>query len=441
MNQKELGEIRRRIRPEHNAIHHIYGCYVNTNKEIVSSLEESLGLLTQEETEKYFSLLKKTLSGALGKNLLDISFATKQVMDSEEHRLLTALRKSELADAALREEFYRCIIDHVDMEDQNYLILMAYDVYDVPHYGKDGQEDDRGDVYKYMLCCICPVKPGKPELGYVADEKRFRSSIIGQVVAAPELGFLFPAFDGRATNIYNALFYSKNINASHQDFVDAVFRTPVPMSAGRQKESFNEALTGALDKDCSFDVVQAMHEQLNERIAVYKETKDPEPMTVTLEEMDALNLGLFDLSPYSGMERLMEYGSDAHLNGNQATAYARIRRIDSDYKRVERGRYVLTLLARRIQKETPDTIVGVVMGMLGCVETNLDMTQLMTIAAVGLDVDLDHIAEFRVPAEDTYQSGTYTFGKQRVWCIRPDFTTNARLLHEFIYGAAGQTGN
>lgn len=164
-------------------------------------------------------------------------------------------------------------------------------------------------------------------------------------------------------------------------------------------------------------------------------------MDVTLEEMDALNLGLFDLSPYSGMERLMEYGSDAHLNGNQATAYARIRRIDSDYKRVERGRYVLTLLARRIQKETPDTIVGVVMGMLGCVETNLDMTQLMTIAAVGLDVDLDHIAEFRLPAEDTYQSGTYTFGKQRVWCIRPDFTTNARLLHEFIYGAAGQTGN
>ena len=285
MNQKELCEIRRRIRPEHNAIHHIYGCYVNTNKEIVSSIDEPLGLLTQEETEKYFSLLKKTLSGALGKNLLDISFATKQVMDSEEHRLLTALRKSELADAALREEFYRCIIDHVDMEDQNYLILMAYDVYDVSHYGKDGQEDDRGDVYKYMLCCVCPVKAGKPELGYVADEKRFRSSIIGQVVAAPELGFLFPTFDGRATNIYNALFYSKNINASHQDFVDAVFRTPVPMSAGRQKESFNEALTGALDKDCSFDVLQAMHEQLNERIAVYKETKDPEPMTVTLEEM------------------------------------------------------------------------------------------------------------------------------------------------------------
>ena len=285
MNQRELAEIRRRIRPEHNSIQHIYGCYVNSNKEIIARLDESLGLIGREEQEKYLALLKKALSGALGRNLLDISFATKQVMDSEEHRLLSALRRCALEDAALREAFYQSVIDNIDMGEENYVILLTFDRYDVPHYGKDGQEDDRGDVYKYMLCCVCPVKPGKPELGYVADEKRFRSSIIGQIVAAPELGFLFPTFDERATNIYNALFYSKNINASHQDFVDAVFRTPVPMSAGRQKESFNEALTGALDKDCSFDVVQAMHEQLNERIAVYKETKDPEPMTVSLEEM------------------------------------------------------------------------------------------------------------------------------------------------------------
>ena len=114
MNQKELREIRRRIRPEHNSITHLYGCYVNGAKEIISPLEESLGLLTQEEQEKYLALLKKTLSGALGKNLLNISFATKQVLDSEEHRLLSALRKSEGKDAALREQFYRTVMEKLD---------------------------------------------------------------------------------------------------------------------------------------------------------------------------------------------------------------------------------------------------------------------------------------------------------------------------------------
>ena len=155
MNQKELGEIRRRFRPDHNNIQHIYGCYVNTSKEIIASFDESFGMLSQTEAEKYLTLLKKTLSGALGKNLLDISFATKQVMDGEEYQLLSRLRKTELQDETLREAFCRCIVDKLDMEDRNYLILMAYDVYDVPHYGKDGQrdEDSGGDLYKYFVCC------------------------------------------------------------------------------------------------------------------------------------------------------------------------------------------------------------------------------------------------------------------------------------------------
>ena len=138
MNQKELGEIRRRFRPDRSNIQQVYGCYVNTSREIIASFEESLGLLSQNETEKYLTLLKKTLSGALGKNLVDIPFATREVMEGEQYRLLSRLRQTELRDAALREEFCRSIIDRLDMEERNYLILMAYDVYDVPHYGKDG---------------------------------------------------------------------------------------------------------------------------------------------------------------------------------------------------------------------------------------------------------------------------------------------------------------
>ena len=72
MNQKEINELRRRFRPEKSAISRVYGCYVNSSKEIVSDLDESLGMMPQEESEKYLSLLKKGLSGSLGKNLIDI---------------------------------------------------------------------------------------------------------------------------------------------------------------------------------------------------------------------------------------------------------------------------------------------------------------------------------------------------------------------------------
>ena len=71
MNQKEINELRRCFRPEKSAISRVYGCYVNSSKEIVSDLDESLGMMPQEESEKYLSLLKKGLSGSLGKNLID----------------------------------------------------------------------------------------------------------------------------------------------------------------------------------------------------------------------------------------------------------------------------------------------------------------------------------------------------------------------------------
>ena len=96
MNQKEINELRRRFRPEKSTISRVYGCYVNSSKEIVSDLDESLGMMPQEESEKYLSLLKKGLSGSLGKNLIDIVFSTQQVADSEGHRLLTTLRDSQL---------------------------------------------------------------------------------------------------------------------------------------------------------------------------------------------------------------------------------------------------------------------------------------------------------------------------------------------------------
>ena len=62
MNQKELNELRRRWKPDKNAISRIYGCFVNSNKEIMTDLDESLCMMTQEEAEKYLSLLKKALS-------------------------------------------------------------------------------------------------------------------------------------------------------------------------------------------------------------------------------------------------------------------------------------------------------------------------------------------------------------------------------------------
>lgn len=150
---------------------------------------------------------------------------------------------------------------------------------------------------------------------------------------------------------------------------------------------------------------------------------------ITEAERKSINKGLFDLSSQSGMEKVESAGY-VHLNGNQAVAYSRIRFIDSDYRRTERQRDVLTAMAKRLQEENGTTLLTVIPTLLKYVETNMDFTQLMTLAYVGLQMDMDAIEQFRIPAEGTYDSGTF----DGVWCIKADLKKNAALLDKFIYG-------
>lgn len=290
MNQKEVAELRKRFKPEKSAISRIYGCYVNSIGEVVSYLDESLGMMPQEEAEKYLNLLKKSLSGGLGKNLIDVVFSTEQVMEGEEHKLLTSLRSSALKDLETREAFYKKVIDCLDMGDINYLILLAHDAYDVPNRNPDGeaQEDASDTVFSYIICAVCPVKECKVELGYFPGENEFHNCTAGQVVSAPEAGFLFPAFDNRAANLYNALYYVRKPDELHPELIEALFRAETPMSAGQQREAFEEALAESLEESCSLEVVQAVHGRLRERIEEHRESKDPEPLAITAREVESI---------------------------------------------------------------------------------------------------------------------------------------------------------
>lgn len=286
MNEKEIGEIRRRFKPGRHNIGKIYGCYVGDNKEIVSKFSESLGLMPENEAEKYLDFLKKTLSGSLGRNLLDISFRTSQVVDSPEHKLLTALKTpGDLSDEIL-EEFYQKIINTLVLEG-SYAILLGRETYDVPFKAKDGEtfSDGSTDSFSYVVCAVCPVKDSKTALRYIPEEATFHDKSAGRQMSAPELGFLFPAFDSRATNLYGALYYTRSPKESHQEFVEAVFNTPIPKPAAQQKQEFETLLTHAVEGGDSFAAVQAVHGHLRDVIAMHKESRDPEPLTITHQDV------------------------------------------------------------------------------------------------------------------------------------------------------------
>ena len=286
MNEKEIGELRRRLRLDKTNINCIHGCYVNERKEIISQFKESLTMMGEQDGEKFLSLFRKVMTGSIGRNLLDLSFRTQQVVDSEEHRLLMALRGSSLADEEAVQALFQRVISSLTLEG-NYLILLAHDTYDVPYRAKDGERmDDASDqVFSYILCSICPVKLTKPALSYFVYENAFHDLKADWVVSPPEAGFLFPAFDERTTNLYNALYYSRDIGENHPELIDALFRTPPPMPAAVQKETFESLLGETLAEDCSYHVVQAVHSQLRDMIEEHKASKEEQPLLLSKGEV------------------------------------------------------------------------------------------------------------------------------------------------------------
>lgn len=290
MNTKELGELRRRFRPNKNAINHVYGCYVGAAKDIIGEVDQSLAMLSEDDAEGCLGLLKKALSGSLGRNLIDIGFTTQQVAEGADHKLLQDLRSSKLKDPALRRQFYEKVIQNVEMGDDSFLILLAHDTYDVPFKSRNDEliDDSSDTVFSYIVCAVCPMREGKPGLGYIPADNVLHMKTAGQLAAAPELGFLFPAFNDRAADLYSTLYYVHKPDFIHGEFVEGVFGVEPPLSAPEQKEAFESALSDALGVECSMELVQAVHEQMRERIELHKESQDPDPLTVTARDVGGM---------------------------------------------------------------------------------------------------------------------------------------------------------
>jgi len=285
MNIKEVAEIRRQFKEDKTNITTVCGCYVNDKKEILSTFKNSIALMSMDETEEILAILRKTLSGTIGKNLIDVPFSTSQVTNSPEHALLMRLNKSRLEDAEAVKEFFEKTAKTVDIDD-HFLMFLVSDAYDVPKFGKKGAViDESVSVFNYILCCVCPIKITKQALGYFSYENTFKNVTSSTLVDAPALGFMFPSFDDRATNIYNAMYYTKSAKESCDAFAMAAFGCELPMPAISQKQTFSDILTEKIDKECSLEVVEAFREELCNRVEEHKLNRERDTLVLDGDEV------------------------------------------------------------------------------------------------------------------------------------------------------------
>ncbi|MDE6627116.1 MAG: DUF4317 domain-containing protein [Lachnospiraceae bacterium] len=287
MNKKEINEIKKQFTPEHCTITRICGCYVDGEKNKRTELAQSFLTLTEEENFKYFTIFRNTLSGTLGKNLLNMEFPREQEEDGGTQEFLLQLKNSKLEDSTMMEKFYDKVIESYNYG-ENYYIIVIYAAYDVPGQTTDGIEnEDASDyVYDYILCSICPVKLTDAGLCYNEKNNSIESRIRDWVVAPPVHGFLFPAFNDRNTDVHGLLYYTKNSELMQEEFIDTALGCGAPLSFKAQQETFQDIIENSLGEQCDFETIKTIHENLNEYV---EERKDaPEPPE--LDKMDMRKL-------------------------------------------------------------------------------------------------------------------------------------------------------
>lgn len=287
MIKKEISEIKKQFTHSGSTISKIAGCYVGSEKEKISKINDTFLCLPEEETFKYFEIFSKSLSGTLGKNLLNIEFSLDSEFGDGQQKLLMDLRDSGLKDEELLDKFYDRVIDSYDYIG-NYLILLVHAAYDIPGVTSDGLDmDDASDeVYEHIICCICPVELEKPALSYDMDSNHFAAKERKWVLSLPAHGFLFPAFNDRSTDIHAALYYTKNAEKPNMSFMECILGQTGVMTAGNQKESFHELITKSLAEECEYEVVRNIQEKVNEIVA---ENKD-EPAPVVLDKTECVKV-------------------------------------------------------------------------------------------------------------------------------------------------------
>lgn len=287
MIKAELTEIKKLYTPKKCSITKMAGCYVDGEKNKKAVFSKSFLMLPEEEMYKYLDIFKKALSGTVGKTAHTLDITNEAEKKGGQQEFLLRLRDSALENEELLDEYYNRIISSLEYVG-NYLILLIHDAYDVPGKTEDGviNDDASEEVYKYILTVICPVDLSDAGLSFDPKSGEFHNRKRDWIVNMPMLGYLFPAFNDRASDIHSVMYYSKDAENLNEAFIDMMLGAVEPLSASTQKETFDTIVEETLGDECSFNSIKNIHEEMAKMMADSVEQQ----RSPTMEKSDIRNL-------------------------------------------------------------------------------------------------------------------------------------------------------
>lgn len=265
MDKKGIAEIKRTFKPDKTAIDYVVTAFVKVTDgdlEMVSYDRKTLFNMDEVAVHKYLDIAKQTLGGKMDKNLFNIDFTVEAEQEENgSHAKLMKLRENKLVDNDFTFDFIEQLMGAYT-DSNNYMVTLMHGTYDVPTKCSDGATlDDSDSVFDFIIGSIMPLKTEKAGMYYNPETNKFETIPQKLIVDKPINGFMFPAFNDRATDIHQLVFFTKKADRIHPELIDTLTGSKAPVPAAIQKDIFSSIVKEVVG-DTTFEEEKAIHDNI-----------------------------------------------------------------------------------------------------------------------------------------------------------------------------------
>lgn len=231
--------------------------------------------LSESERTIYLNILKKALSGKLGKQLTEYSFETGSVCQQRLYDLNQSRLKDEEQIRGFVEDFSR----NTSYLNGYYLILAACEW----QIKDKNRMEDAGSAYRFLVCSVNEVT--LTDIGLYFNEEsgamEKKEDVDMHVISSGLDGFLYPCYTDGGADVNHILYYTKTPKRPNEMFIENIIGSMSALPYDKENDCFRKMLADVAGRELDFDTVSHVYGSLRDMVAEAEEEGTPLSMDKT----------------------------------------------------------------------------------------------------------------------------------------------------------------
>ena len=270
MNKKEVSEIKRVVKIDNPfcVLNKLFVTMVNADGDYIFAMNPSVHTLTEREENMYYDIFRNMLSTNVGKKFIQYDFEKESFEPNGAQNLMLTNIQQGFNNVDSRTDLLSKIVNNLNYSGP-YAIVTGYFTYTVRRKNKADEEDRyTEDEFKFMLTAICPAQIVDSGFSYNYATMEFSTESDPKLYinSKPTDGFMFPAFDNRASDVSSVMYYSKSPKTFNDSIILDVLQAKFELSPTAQTEIFQKLLQDTFGERLDYQLLYLINSEIQRYI-------------------------------------------------------------------------------------------------------------------------------------------------------------------------------